>query len=68
VLVKTPACPTVVSPPEADESGQWEIASNEEGVKALFKSKTGQLLGFALLGKAVAEKNVLTTELPAILK
>jgi rubredoxin-NAD+ reductase len=68
VLVKTPACPTVVSPPEADESGQWEIISNEEGVKALFKSKAGQLLGFALLGKAVAEKNALTTELPAILK
>lgn len=67
VLVKTPACPTVVSPPEAGEPGQWEIESNEEGVKALFRGEVAQLLGFALLGKAVAEKNALTMELPAIL-
>lgn len=68
VLVKTPACPTVVSPPEAGKTGQWEITSDEAGVKALFKDNTGRLLGFALLGKAVAEKNALTTELPAILE
>lgn len=68
VLVKTPACPTVVSPPEANKIGQWEVTSNEEGVKALFKDNTGRLLGFALLGKAVAEKSALTTELPAILE
>ncbi len=68
VLVKTPACPTIVSPPEANKPGKWEIESDEEGVKALFKSETGNLLGFALLGKAVAEKNALTMELPAILE
>ncbi|MBX3630382.1 MAG: FAD-dependent oxidoreductase [Nitrosomonas sp.] len=68
VLVKTPACPTIVSPPEADKPGKWEIESDENGVKALFKSETGNLLGFALLGKAVAEKNALTMELPSILE
>ncbi len=68
VLVKTPACPTVVSPPEVGKPGQWKIESDQEGVKALFKSEMGDLLGFALLGKAVAEKNALTTALPAILE
>ncbi len=68
VLVKTPACPTVVSPPEAGKPGKWEIESDENGVKALFKSEAGNLLGFALLGKAVAEKNALTMELPVILE
>jgi len=68
VMVKTPACPTVVSPPEADQSGAWQVQSDEEGVKALFKNDAGALLGFALLGKAVAEKNELTAQLPAILE
>ena len=68
VMVKTPACPTIVSPPEAGKAGEWEIEAIEDGIKALFKDSTGSLLGFALLGKAVAEKIALTAQLPAVLE
>ena len=37
VLVKTPACPTVVSPPETDKQGEWRVESDGEGVKALYQ-------------------------------
>jgi rubredoxin-NAD+ reductase len=67
VLVKTPACPTVVSPPGADAKGQWEVSADDESVKALFKSDDGKLLGFALNGKATAERAALTQQLPPVL-
>ncbi len=67
VLVKTPACPTIVAPPPANAAGQWEITADDEGVKALFKSADGKLLGFALNGKATAERAALTAQLPPVL-
>lgn len=60
VAVKTPACPTVVAPPEPGVTGQWRLEQDREGVKALFEDADGKLRGFALLGAAVAEKNRLT--------
>jgi len=68
VLVKTPACPTVVSPPDADTRGEWQVEENESGVKALFRSAEGKLVGYALLGTATKEKNVLAAQLPAIME
>ena len=67
VLVKTPAWPTVVSPPAVGAQGQWDVSSDAEGMKALFKSADGKLLGFALHGKAIAERAVLAKELPPVL-
>lgn len=67
VMVKTPACPTVVSPPAADAQGQWHIEADQVGVKGLFKDESGTLLGYALLGEAVKEKNELTVKLPPVL-
>ena len=67
VLVKTPACSTVVSPPDADKAGAWQVESNDDGVKALFYDDTGCLLGFALLGKAIMDKNDLVAKLPPVL-
>ena len=67
VLVKTPACPTVVSPPAMGAEGQWEVAADADGVKALFKSSDGKLLGYALNGKATAERAALTPQLPPVL-
>ncbi len=67
VMVKTPACPAVVSPPAADVKGEWHVDANQDGVRALFQSESGKLLGFALLGDAVKEKNELATRLPPIL-
>ncbi|MDP1949889.1 MAG: FAD-dependent oxidoreductase [Nitrosomonas sp.] len=67
VMVKTPACPTIVSPPDFDAEGEWHVDADEEGVKALFQDTEGNLLGYALLGAATKEKNILTTQLPALL-
>ena len=67
VLVKTPACPTIVSPPADPTAGVWEIEETADSVKSLFTSKDGKLLGFALNGKATAERAALTRELPPVL-
>lgn len=68
VLVKTPACPTVVSPPEVNAKGEWQVDASDDGVQALFKDEAGNLLGYALLGAATKEKNMLTAQLPPILQ
>lgn len=67
VMVKTPACPTVVSPPDPDVIGEWQIEASAEGVKALFQDMAGNLHGFALLGTATKEKNTITPQLPPLL-
>ena len=67
VMVKTPALPTIVSPPPNGANGQWAVSSADGGVQALFKSPDGKLLGFALLGPATAQRAALTKELPALL-
>ena len=67
VLVKTPACPLVVAAPARDAKGQWQVEVDKNAVRARFESDDGQLLGFALMGEAVSEKQKLTTELPAVL-
>lgn len=67
VLVKTPACPTVVSPPAAGLEGKWTVMADDEGVKSLFHDAAGKLAGFALNGKATAERAALTPQLPAVL-
>ncbi len=67
VLVKTPACPTIVSPPPAGAAGSWSITADDESVKSLFLGADGKLLGFALNGKATAERAALTQQLPPVL-
>ncbi|HEU4854343.1 MAG TPA: FAD-dependent oxidoreductase, partial [Nitrosospira sp.] len=68
VLVKTPACPTVVSPPDTSVQGEWLVEEDENGVKALFKSAEDKLLGYALLGASAKEKNALAAHLPAVME
>ena len=67
VLVKTPACPTIVSPPPVGADGKWTVTADAEGVKSLFHDVSGKLLGFALNGKATAERAALTQQLPPVL-
>jgi rubredoxin-NAD+ reductase len=68
VLVKTPACPTVVSPPDANAQGEWLVEEDENGVKALFRSANGKLLGYALLGASTKERNALAAQLPPVME
>jgi rubredoxin-NAD+ reductase len=67
VLVKTPACPTVVCPPPAGAAGEWRVTREADGVKSLFVDGGGRLLGYALNGKATAERAKLTQQLPPVL-
>ena len=65
VLVKTPACPTVVCPPPPGSNGDWQVTSNVAGCEARFVGADGKLLGFALLGTATSMKQTLAAEVPA---
>ena len=67
VLVKTPDCPMVISPPLPEQHGTWEITNVPNGLKALFKSPSGQLLGMALMGQATQERQTLAPQLPALI-
>ena len=69
VAIKTPIYPLIVSPPPRDAAGEWQFeeASSGFGIKGLFLSNTKQLLGFALSGDMVSEKQGLAKQLPELL-
>ncbi|MGA7802043.1 MAG: FAD-dependent oxidoreductase [Gammaproteobacteria bacterium] len=68
VVVKTPSLPVVVAPPGAAATGRWQVETTVGGVRARFLAQDdGGLLGFALAGTAVAEKQALTKALPPTL-
>mgnify|MGYP003454630598 FL=1 len=67
VVVKTPACPTVVCPPPAGVEGRWEEGIAADGVRALFQDGAGTLRGFALVGAATRDKQALTKNIPPLL-
>jgi len=67
VTVKTPACPTIVSPPAIGAAGAWQIEAATDGVKSLFVAADGKLLGFALNGTATVERAKLAPQLPPVL-
>lgn len=62
VMVKTPAFPVTVVPP-ATQTGEWQISSDENGVKAVFQDENSQLRGFALGGGFNTEKSTLIKQL-----
>lgn len=67
VMVKTPALPTIVSPPAKGVNGEWKTTAVDGGIEARFESGDGKLLGFALMGAATAQRSALSKELPPIL-
>jgi rubredoxin-NAD+ reductase len=67
VVVKTPACPTVVCPPPQGAAGTWATDLSEAGCEARFTAADGTLLGFAVLGSAAARKQALAALVPALL-
>lgn len=66
VMVKTPCCATAVCPPPAGADGAWDVQKEGTDVRALFRSASGQLLGFALTGRFVVEKQALSREVPPL--
>jgi rubredoxin-NAD+ reductase len=69
VVVKTPAWPTVVCPPPAGAPGNWSVAESDEAIEARFtaEGEPERLLGFALQGKAVSQRQALAALLPPVL-
>src|SRR6185295_6964404 len=43
VLVKTHACPTIVSPPAPGAAGEWQVTQDPEGVRSLYVGPSGNL-------------------------
>ena len=64
VVVKTPACPTVVCPPSPGMEGAWREEVEPKGVRALFEDADGNALGFCLVGETVNEKQALAASMP----
>lgn len=64
VAIKTPACPLVVSPPATRQGIDWRINSSAQGISALCYQQD-RLIGFALAGDAITEKQPLTALLAA---
>jgi rubredoxin-NAD+ reductase len=69
VVVKTPAWPTVVCPPPADAQGQWAVTVTDEAIEARFLAagEPDKMLGFVLQGKAVAQRQAMASQVPALL-
>lgn len=68
IMVKTPACPLMVSPPIAASSGAWQTDGEGSDRRALFIDAEGQLQGYALTGAALSERLQLNRQLPAWLR
>lgn len=66
VMIKTPCCPTAVCPPPPDAPGTWDVDADGEDVRALFRSESGEILGFAVTGRYAVEKQALSKEVPPI--
>lgn len=64
VVIKTPACPTVVAPPPENHEGTWAIDGDAPHLQARFIDHAGRLTGFALTGEATKLRMELTRMLP----
>lgn len=66
IILKTPACPIVVVPPLTGQNGTWRaIETNPDGMRFDFVDAQGQLVGFALSGRACEAKRQLAARIPA---
>lgn len=55
IIVKTPSCPVLVAPPNT--AGEWQVEEGgKEGLRMACVEPEGRLLGFALAGEAVKER------------
>lgn len=67
IMVKTPACAVVVSPPPFAAAGSWQVTGIAPDLHGEFRSPDGALLGYALTGAATQQKLVLNRQLPPVL-
>lgn len=62
VIVKTPACQTVVCPPPTAH-GRWSVRGANRDLEAVFCDSAGATRGFALTGSATSRRGELLTKL-----
>lgn len=67
VMVKTPCCPTAACPPPESSDGHWDVQREGNSVRALYRNAAGDLLGFAVTGDYVIEKQALSKDVPPVL-
>lgn len=67
VVLKTPSCPIVIASPPRNSTGNWTIEGEGNDLRALYYDSTSNLVGFALTGKKVAEKNLLIKEMTPLM-
>lgn len=67
VIVKSPALPVVAWPAAHYQQGQWQLEGQGLDWVARFQSTEGELLGFALTGKMVAQRLRLAKEMPPLI-
>lgn len=67
VLVKTPACPIIVSLPNPNTKGEWQIEENKDSIKALFQD-TEKFTRLRITSLATAERAALTARLPPVMQ
>ena len=65
VIVKTPAHPVAVLPPQIGAVGGWKVECSNSGVCALHADADGRLQGFALTGGETARRSTLLKEMAA---
>ena len=68
VTVKTPAYAVSVLPPPIHCQGEWSVAAQGDGVRAIFTDLHGRMRGFALTGAATVEKNALVKQIPGLIE
>ncbi len=67
VVVKTPAHPIVVCPPPKKISGEWEVSSDGNSMRAYFFDAEKKLFGFVLTNEAVKERAELLKKIPPLI-
>jgi rubredoxin-NAD+ reductase len=67
VMVKTTAYPLAVLPPAIGVQGEWHIETAEAGMRALHRSPSGELNGFALGGSETSKRAELGKQVAALL-
>ncbi|WP_230970832.1 NAD(P)/FAD-dependent oxidoreductase [Nitrogeniibacter aestuarii] len=66
IVVKTPACPTVICPPPSGVPGTWQVDASDPGsadLRALYLGPDGALAGFVLQGAMTRERQMLVTRI-----
>lgn len=63
IVIKTPVCPTVISPPPACD-GFWQEQVTGDGIRALYiEQASGQACGFVLQGTYTKERMALAAQM-----